>query len=87
MHSFWCGVLAEREGFEPSIPVRVCRFSRTVVSTTHASLPTAGILGELVCVGNVSFYVEFGFAAVVAHEADFAEDRAIEPGAVVEAAD
>ena len=30
--------LAERVGFEPTIPVKVCRFSRPVVSTTHAPL-------------------------------------------------
>ena len=30
--------LAEREGFEPPIPFRVCPLSRRIVSTTHAPL-------------------------------------------------
>src|SRR5579864_2773336 len=30
--------LAEREGFEPPIPVKVCPLSRRIVSTTHAPL-------------------------------------------------
>ncbi len=31
-------VMAEREGFEPPIPVKVCPLSRRIVSTTHAPL-------------------------------------------------
>ena len=31
-------VLAERVGFEPTIPVKVCPLSRRIVSTTHAPL-------------------------------------------------
>src|ERR1035437_6610029 len=31
--------LAEREGFEPPIPFRVCRFSRPEPSTTRPPLP------------------------------------------------
>jgi hypothetical protein len=30
--------MAEREGFEPPIPVKVCPLSRRIVSTTHAPL-------------------------------------------------
>src|SRR6266566_9558361 len=30
--------LAEREGFEPPIPVKVCPLSRRIVSTAHAPL-------------------------------------------------
>jgi hypothetical protein len=32
--------LAEREGFEPSIPLRVCRISSAVLSTTQPPLRT-----------------------------------------------
>ena len=31
-------IMAEREGFEPPIPVKVCPLSRRIVSTTHAPL-------------------------------------------------
>jgi hypothetical protein len=34
--------LAEREGFEPPIPVKVCPLSRRIVSTTHAPLRATG---------------------------------------------
>ena len=34
--------LAEGEGFEPPLPVRVKRFSRPPVSTTHTSLRVSG---------------------------------------------
>src|SRR5437868_4538420 len=34
----FCSGLAEREGFEPPIPVKVCPLSRRIVSTTHAPL-------------------------------------------------
>jgi hypothetical protein len=30
--------MAEREGFEPTIPVKVCPLSRRIVSTAHAPL-------------------------------------------------
>ena len=33
--------LAEREGFEPPIPVKVCPLSRRIVSTAHAPLRAA----------------------------------------------
>src|ERR1041385_92256 len=33
--------MAEREGFEPPIPVKVCPLSRRIVSTTHAPLRKA----------------------------------------------
>ena len=39
------GDLAEREGFEPSVPVRVQRFSRPSRSTTPAPLLAAGLIG------------------------------------------
>jgi hypothetical protein len=35
--------VAEREGFEPPIPVKVCPLSRRIVSTTHAPLLRAVI--------------------------------------------
>ena len=35
--------MAEREGFEPSIPLRVCRFSRPVLSTTQPPLRTDNV--------------------------------------------
>ena len=31
-------IVAEREGFEPSIPLRVCRISSAVLSTTQPPL-------------------------------------------------
>src|SRR6266404_1954986 len=31
-------IMAEREGFEPPIPVKVCPLSRRIVSTAHAPL-------------------------------------------------
>jgi hypothetical protein len=34
--------MAERVGFEPTIPVKVCPLSRRIVSTTHAPLRMAG---------------------------------------------
>jgi hypothetical protein len=34
--------LAEREGFEPPIPVKVCPLSRRIVSTAHAPLRVTG---------------------------------------------
>ena len=37
--------MAEREGFEPPIPVKVCPLSRRIVSTTHAPL-RVGLLAE-----------------------------------------
>jgi hypothetical protein len=33
--------MAERVGFEPTIPVKVCPLSRRIVSTTHAPLRKA----------------------------------------------
>ncbi len=36
-------VLAEREGFEPPIPVKVCPLSRRIVSTAHAPLRKAAV--------------------------------------------
>jgi hypothetical protein len=39
--------LAEREGFEPPIPVKVCPLSRRIVSTTHAPLRAVKIRGLL----------------------------------------
>src|SRR4051794_20986832 len=41
MRSKWLELLrhmAEREGFEPPIPVKVCPLSRRIVSTAHAPL-------------------------------------------------
>src|SRR6185369_5086950 len=35
--------MAEREGFEPPIPVKVCPLSRRIVSTTHAPLRKAAV--------------------------------------------
>jgi hypothetical protein len=40
--------LAEREGFEPPIPVKVCPLSRRIVSTTHAPLRAVKIRGLLI---------------------------------------
>lgn len=37
IYRFFVKYLAEREGFEPSVPVRVQRFSRPSRSTTPAS--------------------------------------------------
>src|SRR3954470_5805554 len=34
----WPKFMAERGGFEPPIPVKVCPLSRRIVSTTHAPL-------------------------------------------------
>ena len=44
--------LAEREGFEPSVPVRVQRFSRPSRSTTPAPLLAAGLIGTEHTYGN-----------------------------------
>jgi hypothetical protein len=38
--------MAERVGFEPTIPVKVCPLSRRIVSTTHAPLRKAFIVGN-----------------------------------------
>ena len=35
--------MAERVGFEPTIPVKVCPLSRRIVSTTHAPLRVANL--------------------------------------------
>ena len=35
------GHVAEREGFEPTIPLRVCRISSAVLSTTQPPLRSA----------------------------------------------
>src|SRR5579863_188652 len=35
--------MAERVGFEPTIPVKVCPLSRRIVSTTHAPLRKAAV--------------------------------------------
>jgi hypothetical protein len=43
-----CLLLAEREGFEPPIPVKVCPLSRRIVSTTHAPLRAVKIRGLLI---------------------------------------
>src|SRR6476661_2535011 len=40
--------MAEREGFEPPIPVKVCPLSRRIVSTTHAPLRAVKIRGLLI---------------------------------------
>jgi hypothetical protein len=37
---FWNQIMAEGEGFEPPLPVKVKRFSRPPVSTAHTSLRT-----------------------------------------------
>jgi hypothetical protein len=39
--------LAEREGFEPPIPVKVCPLSRRIVSTTHAPLRAVEIVMDI----------------------------------------
>jgi hypothetical protein len=39
----WEEIVAEGEGFEPPLPVRVKRFSRPPVSTTHTSLRGCGL--------------------------------------------
>ena len=39
--------MAEREGFEPPIPVKVCPLSRRIVSTTHAPLRCQAIVSWL----------------------------------------
>src|SRR5439155_17965095 len=38
--------LAEREGFEPPIPVKVCPLSRRIVSTAHAPLRAGNTLNS-----------------------------------------
>ena len=40
--------MAEREGFEPPIPVKVCPLSRRIVSTTHAPLRAVKVRGLLI---------------------------------------
>src|ERR1700732_1027219 len=39
--------MAERVGFEPTIPVKVCPLSRRIVSTTHAPLRKTVASGQL----------------------------------------
>src|SRR6476620_9209873 len=43
--------MAEREGFEPPIPVKVCPLSRRIVSTTHAPLRKAVVGRWFLAVG------------------------------------
>jgi hypothetical protein len=51
--SKWFVEMAEREGFEPPIPVKVCPLSRRIVSTTHAPLRVGQTpSSELSVVGN-----------------------------------
>jgi hypothetical protein len=48
--------MAEREGFEPPIPVKVCPLSRRIVSTTHAPLRDKTVVTfELLAVSNPLF--------------------------------
>ena len=44
----WKRGMAERVGFEPTIPVKVCPLSRRIVSTTHAPLRVENIGHPLV---------------------------------------
>jgi hypothetical protein len=46
--------LAEREGFEPPIPVKVCPLSRRIVSTTHAPLRAVKIRGLLIILSGAA---------------------------------
>ena len=48
--------MAEREGFEPPIPVKVCPLSRRIVSTTHAPLRDKTVVSvQLLTVSNPLF--------------------------------
>src|SRR3979411_565882 len=48
--------MAEREGFEPPIPVKVCPLSRRIVSTTHAPLRDKTVVSfQRVAVSNPLF--------------------------------
>src|SRR5208282_2618003 len=49
--------MAERVGFEPTIPVKVCPLSRRIVSTAHAPLRTP----VLSCQFSVKPFVNDGF--------------------------
>src|SRR5271166_2517615 len=44
--------MAERVGFEPTIPVKVCPLSRRIVSTTHAPLRKAAVSRQLSAVSK-----------------------------------
>ena len=44
--------LAERVGFEPTIPVKVCPLSRRIVSTTHAPLRVKTLVSQLLAVSK-----------------------------------
>lgn len=48
---------AEREGFEPPIPIKVCRFSRPVQSTNSATSPNEVLLLRLYLKHRVHFFV------------------------------
>ena len=55
--------LAEREGFEPPIPVKVCPLSRRIVSTTHAPLRVGRIfLFSSRILARRSFHLRLRFA-------------------------
>src|ERR1017187_327658 len=45
-------VLAEREGFEPPIPVKVWPLSRRLVSTTHAPLDRKNVVEFMIAEGS-----------------------------------
>ncbi len=47
--------LAEREGFEPPIPVKVCPLSRRIVSTTHAPLRAVKFVVSNILAGRARF--------------------------------
>ena len=58
--------MAEGEGFEPPLPVKVKRFSRPPVSTTHTSLRGGGAPTALNHTMNAAAYARAGrFTMVV----------------------
>lgn len=62
---------AEREGFEPSVPVRVQRFSRPSRSTAPASFQTERKLGR--CISKCKVNTFFGHGKILAW--DFARPQ------------
>ena len=57
--SQFCSEVAERVGFEPTVPVKAQRFSRPPRSTTLAPLPMAGLIGgyrDRSNIGKICFF-------------------------------
>src|ERR1700689_2016483 len=76
-------MLAEREGFEPPIPFRVCRFSRPVPSTTRPPLRLLQFYyrGRILRKFPTTFdFVSLGYSLGVLSSRGFQDRSALLPG-------